>query len=133
MLTPLKEPRDLEEKLSKLLVPVTDLEEGLLVSATYDGDKKLAVLKFYDPRLDRVWRWEDNTGHRPYCYSKLPMEEVSQLRSRGDVVAIEDVQRLDLLTDSTLTVRKIDRDGPSRHRRRSPRQEHTGRHPGVGS
>ncbi|MGA2198548.1 MAG: DNA polymerase domain-containing protein, partial [Nitrososphaerales archaeon] len=107
MPTSLNEPLNLSEKLSKLLVPVADLDEGLLVSAVYDGDKKLAVLKFYDPKLDRVWRWEDNTGHRPYCYTRLPMSDLNSLRSRGDVVAIEDVSRLDLLSDSTVTVRKI--------------------------
>jgi DNA polymerase elongation subunit (family B) len=65
--TTLDEPQKLDEKLAKLLVPTSDLEEGLLVSATYDGEKKVAVLKFYDPKRDRIWRWEDNTGHRPYC------------------------------------------------------------------
>ena len=99
MLTTLDEPQKLDEKLSKLLVPTADLEEGLLVSATYDGEKKVAVLKFYDPKLDRVWRWEDNTGHRPYCYTKLPSSELDSIRSRSDIVSIEDVERLDLLSD----------------------------------
>jgi DNA polymerase I len=107
LLTSLNEPTNLAEKLSKLLVPASELEEGLLVSAVYDGDKRLAVLKFYDPRLERVWRWEDNTGHRPYCYTKLPLSELGAVRSRSDLVAIEDVTRLDLLSDSTITVRKI--------------------------
>ncbi len=57
----------LRDKLAKLIAPVTELDEGVLVSATYDGDKRLAVLKFYDPKRDIVVRWEDNTGHRPYC------------------------------------------------------------------
>ncbi len=57
----------LSEKLSKLTTPVSELEEGLLVSATYDGDKRVAVLKFYDPKRDRVWLWEDKSGHKPYC------------------------------------------------------------------
>lgn len=39
----------------------------MLVSATYDGDKRKAVLKFYDAKKERVWLWEDNTGHQPYC------------------------------------------------------------------
>ncbi|MDA4113419.1 MAG: hypothetical protein OK474_05165, partial [Thaumarchaeota archaeon] len=107
MQTTFDEPLNLTEKLSRLLAPVVELEEGLLVSATYDGDKKLAVLKFYDPKRDRVWRWEDNTGHRPNCYTKLPMSELGSLRARSDVVGIEEVQRLDLLSDSSITVRKI--------------------------
>jgi DNA polymerase elongation subunit (family B) len=105
--TTFDEPLNLSEKLSKLLAPAIELEEGLLVSATYDGDKKLAVLKFYDPKRDRVWRWEDNTGHKPYCYTKLPMSELGALRSRSDVVGIEEIQRRDLLSDSSIMVRKI--------------------------
>ncbi len=107
MLTTINEPLDLAAKLSGLLAPASELEEGLLVSAVYDGEKRLAVLKFYDPKLDRVWRWEDNTGHRPYCFSKQPMSELSSLRSRPDIVGIEEVQKLDLLSDSTIEVRKI--------------------------
>ncbi|MDA4135979.1 MAG: hypothetical protein OK449_03115 [Thaumarchaeota archaeon] len=98
---------NLREKLAELLVPATDLEEGLLVSATYDGDKRVAVLKFYDPKRDRVVRWEDNTGHKPYCYTKLPMDRLGPIRSRKDVIAIEEVQKFDLLSDSRMMVRKI--------------------------
>ncbi|MGA2666114.1 MAG: 3'-5' exonuclease, partial [Nitrososphaerales archaeon] len=99
--------KNLAEKLSRLLAPASELDEGLLVSATYDGDKRLAVLKFYDPKLERVWRWEDNTGHKPYCYTKLPLSDLGAVRARKDILSIEDAQRLDLLSDSTITVRKI--------------------------
>ena len=98
---------NLRERLATLLAPVSELDEGLLVSATYDGDKRVAVLKFYDPKLERVWRWEDNTGHKPYCFTKLPMERLTAIRSRKDVVAIEEEQKLDLLSDATIMVRKI--------------------------
>jgi DNA polymerase, archaea type len=99
---------NLTEKLSRLTTPVSELEEGLLVSATYDGEKRVAVLKFYDPRLDRVWLWEDNTGHKPYCYSKLPREEVlSKLSGRSDITSVEEVEKLDLLSDSRIMARRI--------------------------
>jgi len=97
----------LREKLADLLVPASELDEGLLVSATYDGDKRVAVLKFYDPKLDRVFRWEDNTGHKPYCFTKWPMERLGPIRARKDVIAIEEEQKLDLLSDSRMMVRKI--------------------------
>ncbi|MDA4122111.1 MAG: hypothetical protein OK456_02890 [Thaumarchaeota archaeon] len=99
---------NLSEKLSKLTTPVSELEEGLLVSATYDGDKRVAVLKFYDPKLDRVWLWEDKSGHRPYCFSKLPRAEVlSKLAGRSDIIEIREVEKNDLLSDSRISVRKI--------------------------
>ena len=99
---------NLTEKLSRLTAPVSELEEGMLVSANYDGDKRVAVLKFYDPKLDRVWLWEDNTGHKPYCFTKLPRSEVlSKLSGRNDITSIDEVQKADLLSDSRIMVRKI--------------------------
>ena len=115
----------LREKLSSLLVPATNLKEGLLVSATYDGDKRLAVLKFYDPKRDRIVGWEDNTGHRPYCYTKWSMDRLAAIKARKDVVAIEEVQKLDLLSDSREMVRKIVDNRPARYRR-LPVEQHPG-------
>jgi len=97
----------LRKKLADLLEPASELEEGMLVSAIYDGDKRLAVLKFYDPRRDRVVRWEDNTGHKPYCYTKWPMDRLGPIKARRDVISIEEEQKLDLLSDSRMMVRKI--------------------------
>lgn len=99
--------QELSRKLEELTRPVTDMDEGLLASATYDGDLRLAVLKFYDPARKRFWLWRDNTGHRPYCYTKLPMDELLDVRSRKDVVEITEEEKLDLLSDSKVSVRKI--------------------------
>src|SRR5947209_624927 len=98
----------LSRRLSELTKPVTDLEEGLLVSATYDGEKRVAVLKFYDPRNDVIKLWHDNTGHRPYCYTKLPADTVQEkVKGRSDIVSVDEEQKLDLLTDSNIMVRRI--------------------------
>jgi DNA polymerase I len=99
--------QELASKLEELTRPVTDLDEGLLASATYDGDLRLAILKFYDAGRRRFWLWRDNTGHRPYCYTKLPMDELADVRSRKDVVEITEEEKLDLLSDSRVVVRKI--------------------------
>ena len=97
----------LKAKLAALTKPVTEIGASLLASATYDGDTKKAILKFYDQAAGRFWLWEDNTGHRPYCLSRLPMEELQSIRSRKDVVEITEEDRLDLLNDTTARVRKI--------------------------
>ncbi len=99
--------KDLAERLAELTKPVEELDEGLLASATYDGDLKKAVLKFYDQRQGRFFLWRDNTGHRPYCFTKLPMGELDAVKARKDVVAIEAEAKLDLLNDSKATLRKI--------------------------
>jgi len=99
--------KDLATKLADLTKPVVEMQNGLLVSAAYDGDKRLALLKFYDPGAGRIWVWEDNTGHKPYCFTRLQREELDQISARKDVIDIVDVERLDLLNDTKARVRKI--------------------------
>jgi DNA polymerase, archaea type len=99
---------DLAGRLAALTRPVSALQEGLLVSATYDGEKRVAVLKFYDPIQQRVLLWEDNTGHEPYCFTKRPRAEVDQvIAGRSDIVGVTEERRLDLLSDSRIPVLKI--------------------------
>src|SRR5207302_7814390 len=43
----------------------TTMPPALLVSATYDSQKKSAVLKFYEPISKKILLWTDNTGHKP--------------------------------------------------------------------
>ena len=78
MLQSVAEGPGLAKRLQGLTKPVVELEEGLLVSATYDGKTGKAVLKFYDSASERVWLWEDDSGHRPYCYTKLTREELAE-------------------------------------------------------
>src|SRR5437899_12573307 len=80
---------------------------ALLVSATYDSQKKVAVLKFYEPTSQKVLLWTDNTGHKPYCYSKLDPEELKFLSERKDVIRLEKTKKQDLLKDRTIDVTKI--------------------------
>ena len=98
---------DLAAKLKELTKPVEEMGEGLLASASYDGDRRLALLKFYDHKAGRFWLWEDNTGHRPYCYSRLSMEELKSVGARKDVIQITEEEKLDLLNDTRTKLRKI--------------------------
>jgi DNA polymerase, archaea type len=97
----------LAAKLAELTKPVEEMDEALLASASYDGDLRKAILKFYDPKAGRFWLWRDNTGHRPYCFTRLPMDELGAVKARKDVVEITEEERLDLLSDSTAKLRKI--------------------------
>ena len=97
----------LADKLAELTQPASEVSESILASASYDGDKRLALLKFYDQKAGRFWIWEDNTGHRPYCYTRLSMDELGQVRARKDVIEIVEEERLDLLNDTKAKLRKI--------------------------
>jgi len=96
----------LEERIESLCRDTYNLEPSLLVSATYDGDRKVAILKFYNPDSNRIYLWYDKTEHKPYCFA-LDGEEVERLRSRSDVVRLERVKKLDLLNDRELDLVKI--------------------------
>ncbi len=85
----------------------TTMLPALLVSATYDGQKKCAVLKFYEPNSKKILLWVDNTGHKPYCYSKLDAEDLKFLSERKDVLELKKTEKIDLLKDRSINVTKI--------------------------
>ncbi len=87
--------------------PLKTLGPSLLVSATYDNQKLSAVLKFYNLESQKIILWADETGHKPYCYSKLSPEELGFLTSRKDVIKIESIKRKDFLKDKEYEVSKI--------------------------
>ena len=80
---------------------------SLLVSATYNNQKNSAILKFYEPESQKIILWADQSGHKPYCYSKLEPEELDFLSDRDDVEKIESVKRHDMLNDKEIQVSKI--------------------------
>ncbi|MBI2126898.1 MAG: DNA-directed DNA polymerase I [Thaumarchaeota archaeon] len=89
---------------------VENLSDSILISATYDGDKKKAVLKFYEPKEKKIYLWEDNTNHRPYCLirrDKVSLETLRELRARKDVADIVDIEKLDLRGDRKIMVAKV--------------------------
>ena len=80
---------------------------SLLISATYNSQQKKAVLKFYEPKSGKIFLWNDKTGHKPYCYSKLSVEELDFLSERQDVIEIKQVTKRDMLQDKFVQVSKI--------------------------
>ena len=80
----------------------------LLISATYDSRKKAAVLKFYDSVTQEIILWADKTGHKPYCFSKLSLDEIPpNISERDDVIEVKQVELLDNLEDKMIKVSKI--------------------------
>ena len=79
----------------------------MLISAAYDGVEKIAVLKFYVPETQKLILWKDETGHKPYCYSRLNKTDLSFLNERDDILSIETITRNDMLQDKSTDVSKI--------------------------
>ena len=71
------------------------------------GKTKKVILKFYDPESERIYLWEDKTGHRPYCFSKMAPEDLEFLSERDDVIGIETVKKIDTLKDKEISISKI--------------------------
>ena len=86
---------------------IESMSPSLLVSATYDNISKSAVLKFYEPKSQKLFLWKDEIGHKPYCYSRLAPEELDFLQERDDVLEIKTTQRYDLIKDKEIDMSKI--------------------------
>jgi len=97
----------LSEKIRELTAHSESIPQSILISATYDGEKKKAVLKFYDEKTGKIYFWYDTTSHKPYCYSRLSPSELKVLEGRDDVVELKVEKKLDLLRDAEVEVTKI--------------------------
>ncbi len=87
-----------------------DLPPSYLVSATYDGKKRLATLKLYEPKSQKIYFWDDNTGHKPYCLTSLPPRELQKLRrltSHSGFDHFKVVEKYDPLFDKQVKVTKV--------------------------
>ncbi len=86
---------------------IETMPPSMLVSAAYDNNSRSAVLKFYGPESKKLFLWKDETGHKPYCYSRLSPDELDFLQDRDDVLEIKTIQRYDLIKDSEIDMSKI--------------------------
>lgn len=66
------------------------------------------MLKFYEPKSEKIILWKDNTGHKPYCYAMAPPSVINNmLGDRNDIISVEPTSRLDLSQDKKITMSKI--------------------------
>lgn len=87
-----------------------NLKNVYLFSASYDGDKRCVVLKFYNPEDKKIYFWCDTTGHKPYCLTNITPEELENIPELKEVKGLdhfEVVEKFSLLMDKPLKVTKI--------------------------
>jgi len=87
-----------------------NLPPSYFISATYDGDANLACIKLYEPVSNRIYKWYDNTGHKPYCLTNVTPEEIkkiSRVINHPGFDHVEVVEKYDALSDSMVKVTKI--------------------------
>jgi len=91
---------------------IESMPTAMLVSSAYDSISKSVVLKFYEPESKKLILWHDETGHKPYCYSRLSPDELDFLQERDDVLEIKSVKKYDLIKDQEVELSKIIADNP---------------------
>ena len=96
--------KPIEENVPRNLPP------SYFISATYDGEANLACIKLYEPVSKRIYRWYDNTGHKPYCLTSLTPEELEKIPrviNHPGFDGMEVVEKYDALLDRKVKVTKI--------------------------
>jgi len=87
-----------------------NLPPSYFVSATYDGDANLACIKLYEPVSKRIYRWYDNTGHKPYCLTNVTPEELEKIPrvvNHPGFDHAEIVEKYDAINDQMIKVTKV--------------------------
>jgi len=113
-----EKPKELAEEISleelAFEEPTSQEPENLppsyFVSITYDGKRGAACIKLYEPKTRRIYLWYDNTGHKPYCFTNLPPEEldkIEKLKLHSGFDHFEVVEKYDGLKDQKIKVTKI--------------------------
>ena len=100
------------KKKSRVFPPVApkNLPPSYLVSASYDGRQKKAVIKLYEPESGQIYFWYDNTGHKPYCLTNLSpyeLEKIDRLVHHEGFDHFELEMKFDPLLDQKVNVTKI--------------------------
>ena len=99
-------------KKRRVFPPVApqNLPPSYLVSATYDGLSRKAVIKLYEPVSGKIYFWYDNTGHKPYCLTNLSpyeLEKIDRLIENEGFNHFEIEEKFDALLDRKVKVTKI--------------------------
>lgn len=75
----------------------------MLLSAVYQN--RQAVLKFYEPKSNKLILLTDKTNHKPHCY--VEPETVNQIKELVGVNSIEYVEIFDVVKDYSRTMAKV--------------------------
>ena len=87
-----------------------ELGRAFLVDVSYDGGRRCARLKLYDPEEEKIYVWYDKTGHKPYCLTELgpgELEKLGAVMGHPGFDHLEVVEKEDLLRDRRIRVTKV--------------------------
>jgi DNA polymerase I len=87
-----------------------ELPPSYFVSATYDGKRRSAMIKLYEPKSEKIYFWYDSTGHKPYCLTNLStreLEKVNRLKQHPGFDHFESVEKYDPLLERQVNITKV--------------------------
>ncbi|HLI47046.1 MAG TPA: DNA-directed DNA polymerase I [Geobacterales bacterium] len=87
-----------------------NLGRSYIISVTYSGKKRCALVKLYEPNEGKIYYWYDNTGHKPYFYTDVPEERlrtVTAVALHRGLLGFEKVKLYDALHDKVVELTKI--------------------------
>ncbi len=86
------------------------LSSSYFVSATYDGVKKVACIKLYEPKSKKIYFWYDTTGHKPYCLTNIEpneLKKINRLTSHPGFDHFERIKKYDPLMNKEVVITKV--------------------------
>jgi len=105
-------PKEKKKRQRQPFPPIApeNLPPSYLVSATYDGRQRKAVIKLYEPESGQMYFWYDNTGHKPYCLTNIPkqeMEKFERVKNHEGFDSFQTEKKIDPLNNTEIEVTKI--------------------------
>jgi len=103
-----------EEQKTTEIVPKKKTPKQLppshFVSASYDGKKRKACIKLYEPKSKHIYFWYDTTDHKPYLLTNLSpyeLDQIGQVKNHPSLDDFEPVEKFDPLLDKNVTMTKV--------------------------
>ncbi len=98
------EPEDVIEVSSFEAETPQDTGPCVILSVSYSGRRRKALVKLYDIDRKKIVFWYDNTGHQPYLLTNVPLRDVltdPEISSHPgfDAKASKEIRKYDLLND----------------------------------
>src|SRR5208337_1269068 len=105
-------PRPLVKRQSLVFSAATpaSIPPSYSVSIGYDGDLRKCFLRLYEPKSHKIYFWFDQSGHKPYCFSKQTIPELQKIRDISQNFGFdhfEEGERFDALRGENTKVTKI--------------------------
>ncbi len=87
-----------------------NLGRSFIISVTYSGKRRCALVKLYNPSSGKIYYWYDNTGHKPYLYTDAEediLRNTSSIALHKGLLGFEKVKLYDALHDRVVELTKV--------------------------